>query len=476
MEQTLPKNQTTLYVDLDGTFIKSDMLIESFFAALKANPLVILLVFIWLAKGRAFLKMRLSEQANIDVKSIPLNLETYDFLEQQKALGRKIILATASTEKIAKEFVSNYPLFNGYIASNKDQNLKGKYKLHKIQKSTHTFSYMGNSIEDFELFEHASESYLVAPTSAAKRKKNDFTETFDISEGNTLKLLFKQLRIYQWVKNLLIFVPLFVSGLYFDVPIVLSCVVAFFAFSFLASATYVVNDIVDLESDRQHHRKKNRPLASGELSIVRGVFAAIILSLASLIMAISLSFEFFFVLILYLCLTLSYSFKIKRYFAMDVIALSSLYTIRIFAGSAVLKIDISFWLLSFSMFVFLSLALVKRCAELVALKKQKLAQVAGRDYGIDDLIIFTSFGTSSALLSILMYCFYLNNDNLTSAFQKPNILWLSLPALGYWLMRIWVKTLRGEMHDDPIVYSLKDKGSIVSIGFMCIITLIAQIL
>lgn len=472
---SITQQSTPLFVDLDGTFIKSDMLFESLFSAIKSSPWVIFFILPWLCKGRAFLKMRLSDLSQQDVLTLPKNPDTYQFLTQQKAAGRRIILATASNEHIAQAFVSAYPIFDDYIASNANENLKGRHKLQKIQAMNPEFSYMGNSIEDYALFEHATESYLVAPTRAAKRKTFTFTNMFDQQNKSTLSLLLKELRVYQWVKNLLIFVPLFVSNAYTNMSLVMECVVGFFAFSLLASATYVLNDLVDLDADRVHQRKKNRPLASGDLSIFNAVLAAIILLFISALLALSTSVEFSIVLLVYLALTLSYSLKLKRYFAMDVIALASLYTIRIFAGAAIMGIAISFWLLSFSMFVFLSLALIKRCAELVTLKNKSKKQVSGRDYGVEDLSILSSFGTSSSLLAVLMYCFYINNDSLTSAFQEPDILWLSIPALGYWLMRMWVKTIRGEMHDDPIVFSLMDRGSIVAIGFIGLVTLTAQL-
>jgi hypothetical protein len=293
---------TPLYVDLDGTFIKSDMLLESLFSAI--NP------------------------------------DTYQFLAQQKADGRRIILATASNERIAKAFVSAYPIFDDYIASNASENLKGRHKLHKIQAMTPEFSYMGNSIEDYVLFEHATESYLVAPTRAAKRKT--FTKMLDQQEQSTILLLLKELLVYQWVKNLLILVPLFVGNAYTNMSLVLACVVGFFAFSLLASATYVLNDLVDLDEDRGHQRKKYRPIASGDLSIIDGVLTAVALLFISAALALSISVEFSMVLLVYLALTLSYSLKLKHYFAMDVITLASLYTIRIFAGAAIMSIAISF--------------------------------------------------------------------------------------------------------------------------------------
>ena len=473
---------TTLYVDLDGTFIKSDMLLESFLTAFKDNPLILFLVFVWLLKGKSYLKQKLSEASTINVDSIPINPQTYQFLEEQKSLGRKIILATASNENIAKAFVDNYSVLDGYIASTPDNNLKGQNKLDAIVKLSHEddnkFDYMGNSSEDFILFEKATNSYLVAPTSKASQLSQQgqtFTECFDATTPTSLKLWIKQLRIYQWLKNGLIFVPLLVANQFTDLQAITNAILAFVSFGLLASSTYVMNDLVDLESDRTHKRKCYRPLASCQIQILPAILVATMLFIVSLLLAWSLSNSFLMTLVVYLILTLSYSFKIKRYFGMDVIALASLYTIRIFAGAAVIGVTVSFWLLSFSMFVFLSLALVKRCAELVALKQQDQVQISGRDYNTDDLMVFTSFGTTSSLIAVLMYCFYMNSNVLANQYQEPQLLWLSLPALGYWLMRMWVKTLRGEMHDDPIVFSLKDRGSMFSIMIMAIFTMVAHI-
>jgi 4-hydroxybenzoate polyprenyltransferase len=471
---------TPMYVDLDGTFIKSDMLFETCIDAIKRKPYLAILLPFWLLKGRAYLKEKLSSNAKIDVSMIPINFKVHDFLKTLKADGVKIILATASHEKIAQQFVEVYPVFDGYIASSNKINLKGSEKLRAIQKVSESFDYIGNSSEDFILFKKARKSYLISPTPKAKKLYEDAPEAIELIaepyDKKDIGVWIKQLRIHQWIKNILIFVPILVSNQFGEAGLIVNTILGYIAFSMLASSTYIINDLVDLDSDRGHSRKCKRPLASCRISILEGSIAAVCILVTALLLAVSISTSFLLTLLIYLALTLTYSFKIKRYFAMDVITLASLYTIRIFAGAAILGVTVSFWLLSFSMFVFLSLALVKRCAELVALQKTQMRQVSGRDYNIDDLNIFISFGCSSSLLAVLMYCFYLNSDILSNQYQEPQILWLSLPAFGYWLMRMWVKTVRGEMHDDPIVYSLKDKGSLISISIMITITILAHIL
>jgi len=468
---------STLYVDLDGTFTKSDLLFESLVIAIKNNPLNMFFCFFWLLKGKAYLKHQLSQRADIDTKLLPLNSEFYTFLLEEKSKGRKIILATASNEKYAKRICNESDLFDSYISSDINSNLKGKAKLLLIQSKNEKFSYAGNSREDFIIFEKCEESYLVNPTQKAKKlaEQSPTSKTFDDSYVSKLAWI-KQLRVHQWLKNLLILVPLIVSGKFMDSDSIFLSVLGFISFSCLASATYIINDLLDLESDRSHIRKKNRPLAAGTISLINGKIAAIILFVLAFSIASTLSGLFNFVLILYLVLTLAYSLKVKQYIGIDVIALASLYTVRIIAGAVILDATMSFWLLSFSMFVFLSLAIIKRCAELKSLEKTTKVRTTGRDYHVEDYMVLMSIGTSSAMISILMFCFYVNSNVLADQYQQPTLLWLILPALCYWMMRMWIKTHRGEMHDDPIVFSLKDKGSIVTIGFMGLIALLAQVL
>ncbi|WP_158966320.1 UbiA family prenyltransferase [Paraglaciecola sp. L3A3] len=467
----------TLYVDLDGTFIKSDILFESFISAFKKRPIIIFLCFLWLLKGRAYLKDRLAIYSDINVNLLSKNSEFYAYLLEQKKLDRHIVLATASNQKYAEQICNNSEVLDDYISSDDKNNLKGKNKLDKIQSIASEFSYAGNSTEDFILFKHAQESILVNPSTKAKKLsiKSPTDLTFDVTQ-KSMKIWFKQLRIHQWLKNLLIFVPLLVSGLFFDVPKLIDVLLGFISFSCLASATYIINDLLDLESDRSHPRKCKRPLAASSISINKAIHCSLFLLFISFGLTFFIVSSFLFVLCLYLITTLLYSFCIKKYVGIDVITLASLYTIRIIAGSVILQVTTSFWLLSFSMFVFLSLALIKRCSELKSFEMNNQTHANGRDYNTADLPILMSFGTASAMLAVLMFCFYVNSNILANQYQEPNILWLILPALCYWLLRMWVKTNRGEMDDDPIVFAIKDTGSMLTIAFIGVIALLAQIL
>lgn len=434
-------------------------------------------MFFWLLSGIAVLKAKLAHHAHINVSLLPLNQEFSNYLLEEKSKGRKIFLATASNEAYAKEIVKHSNVFDGYIASTDTLNLKGKEKLKKISEISENFAYAGNDEIDFNLFEKAQESLLVNPSYGARKKAHRYKihRCFD-SVPSDIKVWVKLLRIYQWVKNFLIFVPLIVSGNFMNYLDVFATFAAFFAFSLLASSTYLLNDLLDLESDRAHARKKYRPLAAGTISIKNALVVGCLLFFSSLTIAFYFNLAFVIVMLSYLLLTLFYSFKLKQYVGMDVVCLALLYTIRIVAGAAVIGVLVSFWLFAFSVFVFLSLALIKRCAELKAMLKSGKERVKGRDYTVDDFVVLESFGTSSAMLAVLKYCFYINNNVLTNQYQQPNILWLIVPGLCYWLMRMWIKTHRGEMHDDPIVFSMKDKGSLITISFWGFVTLAAQLL
>lgn len=459
----MDNGNNVVYVDLDGTFTKLDMLYESVLVLLAKNPLNVFMLPIWLLRGVAWLKSQIAQRAIPDVSSIPLNPQLLSFLTEQRRLGKRIILATASNERIAQAIVAHYPIFDGYLASTDQVNLKSSRKLESIQAHHKDFIYCGNSRDDIPLFEASAQCVLVNPSSKAvlKRSRPLVTQILDDNQGNAMKLWIKQLRVYQWVKNILVVVPLIAAQAYQDMDLVMLTLMAFFCFSFLASATYIFNDILDVDADRAHPKKRFRPIAHGDISIPVAACVALVLGVIAMVAAYWVSVNFFVVLMGYLGLTLFYSSKLKRYMGMDVVALAGLYTVRVVAGAAVIGVAMSFWLLSFSMFVFFSLAIVKRCSEMKLLLQQGKEAASGRDYNAADYSVFMAFGTASSMMAVLMLCFYMNNDVLENQYQNPQLLWLVIPALVYWMLRVWVKTHRGEMTDDPIVFALKDRGSFI---------------
>jgi 4-hydroxybenzoate polyprenyltransferase len=466
-----------LFVDLDGTLIHTDLLIESIFQYLKINPLGIFQIIFWLVSGKAYLKTRLSERVDLAISSLPFNEELIRFLQNEKNNGRRLYLMTASSEKYAQQVASHLEFFDGVFASTESINMKGEVKLRKCNESSTSFGYVGNDAVDFKIFKYADQSILVNPTRKAKALNKIMpVDNVFLGKPTTAKVYLKGIRAHQWLKNLLIFVPLLVSGLYTELFAISQAIVAFLLFSLLASATYILNDLSDLESDRSHPRKKSRPIPSGEWPLIQAIISGITMFVFVVLVAILWTPHLFQLAILaYLLLTLAYTFFLKSLVIADVIMLASLFTIRIIAGAMAIDVELSFWLLAFSMFTFFSLALVKRCAELRVLTKMKKTKASGRDYHVDDYHLMQNFGVTSAFVSLLIMSFYVQVSLAESFYKTPVLLWATLPAFAYWLCRMWLKTDRGEMHDDPIVFSLKDKGSLITITFIVAITILAKI-
>jgi len=467
-----------LYVDLDGTLIKTDILYESVLLLIKQNFLFIFVLPFWLLKGKSNLKYKVSQLVDINPQTLPYNERFLEFIKDQHQQGRKLILATATTEKYACEIANYLGIFSQIIASTADQNISGNTKLNHIMENTAVFAYAGNASIDMLIFSHAKESLIVNPTRALNRKLSKIDNITQVFENNSKGSWapFKAIRMYQWVKNSLLFVPLLMSQQFTNPEAVVNVVLAFFSFSLLASATYIVNDLIDIPNDREHIRKKNRPLASGNLSIPAALLIVALLFMSSFLLAINVNLFFVYGLLFYLLLTLMYSFKLKSYILIDTISLSLLYTTRIFVGALVINIMPSVWLIVFSMFIFLSLALVKRCSELQLLEAEKKIRTPGRDYTVQDTYLLACMGITSGFVSILVVVLYLNDTQSISQYTHPEILWSVCPLLLYWIGRMWIKTFRDEMHDDPIVFTIKDKGSLLCISSIFSIILTAILL
>ncbi len=470
------KNLTPLFVDLDGTLIKTDLLHEAIIRLIKSSFWTLFLLPFWLLKGKAHFKSKIANIVEPDFSVLPYNTPFIDFLRKEKEKGRALYLATASNIHYAESVAEYTGIFDGVIASNEENNLKGKNKLKACQEISPKFAYAGDSVADFDIFEQAVESHLVNPTrkALAMVNKHPVTKIWQ-REKVSFKTWLKAIRLHQWLKNLLLFVPLFVSGQYIEIASLIQVSIGFVAFGLLASATYIVNDLLDLDADRQHPRKKRRPFASGELSIIDGFIVIALLLFLVFLLAGFTPVGFQLSLVAYLIFTLIYSFFLKYYVIADVISLAGLFTLRIIAGALILEVSLSFWLLAFSMFIFFSLALVKRCAEIKMLEKSGQYKSSGRDYNVSDYELMQSLGVTSAFMAILLMAFYVHDAYAGDIYSQPVMLWLTLPAFVYWLCRMWLKTSRSEMHDDPIIFSLKDRGSVITIAFICLVTLAAKL-
>lgn len=460
---TKEENKIPLFVDLDGTLIKTDLLHESFLALIRNKPFYVFSTLFWLLRGRAYLKAEIAKRVELDLGGIPLNKAFCSFLEGESKKGRKLILATASNELLAKSFANYSGLFSQVLASSESKNLKAEKKLSAIKKliTGEKFAYAGNSSADLVIWKEASERIVVSASPAIVRKVKALdpeTKVFDLKPPRA-KALIKALRVYQWVKNLLIFLPLMLAHKLCDSASLKLTVLAFIAFSLCASSVYLLNDLLDLQADRRHKKKCLRPFASGALPISWGIVLAPILLLASIALALEVNSSFVSILLSYYLLTTSYSFYLKKRLAVDVILLSSLYTIRILAGGVATNVVISEWLLSFSTFIFLSLALAKRYAELKQTDLSEGRSLSRRGYQASDLEVLANLGSASGYISILVLALYIKSPEMASLYQRPEALWLLCPLFLYWISRFWIFASRGLVTEDPIVFAAKDKGS-----------------
>jgi 4-hydroxybenzoate polyprenyltransferase len=323
------------------------------------------------------------------------------------------------------------------------------------------FDYAGNDAVDLPILSRARYAILVNPTQRVKKATQRTARLQHIfAEPRTgLVPYLKAIRVHQWLKNLLLFVPLFTAHEWSNLTLALHAFLGWFAFSQCASSVYLLNDLLDLPADRNHPRKRTRPLAAGDIPLLHGGGLMILLLFLGLSTAVGLSWRFLGLVLLYLVCNLAYSLRLKAMALIDVLILAGLYTLRIIAGAVAIEVMPSFWLLAFSMFVFLSLALVKRCSELHTCLKMSQQETRGRGYQVSDLDYLHSMGTASGYLAVLVLALYVNNPELAKHYSHPEILWVLCLTVLYWVSRVWLKAGRGEMHDDPLVFTIKDRGS-----------------
>lgn len=467
-------DNVALCVDLDGTLIHSDLLLESFLLLIKDNPLYLLLVPFWLLGGKAKLKREIASRVKLDGAALPYTKPLVAWLQGQKAAGRQLWLCTASDESLAHAVADHLGFFDGVLASNGQTNLSGKNKAAALvaKFGEKGFDYCGNEKVDLRVWPHARGAIVVNANESLAAEAARVTQVLGQYPFKPagLKVVLKALRVHQWAKNALIFVPVAAAHQLGDVTVLGQALMAFVAFSLCASSVYLLNDMLDLAADRQHHSKCHRPFAAGTLSLLFGLLAAPLLLVAAVLISLCLPAKFLLVLTAYYVVTLAYSFSLKRMVMIDVLTLAGLYTVRIVAGAAATAIPLSFWLLMFAIFIFLSLAIVKRYAELHQMKVQGKLKAQGRGYQVEDLSLLQSLGGASGYLSILVLALYLNTPDIARMYSQPKLVWLLVPIMLYWISRIWMQTHRGNMHDDPLVYALKDRVSLIT-GAMAAVVL-----
>jgi 4-hydroxybenzoate polyprenyltransferase len=451
-------------VDLDGTLIHSDLLFESFLLLLKQQPLFVFLIPFWLLQGKAFLKAQIAQRVVLNPLALPYNQELLLWLYKQRDQGRELWLSTASNYRLATIIAEHLSIFKGVLASTDELNLSGTAKAHRQVElfGYQGFDYCGNHTIDLLVWGSSHNAVVVNGSAALSRQASKIVPVIaDFPKKPfTVKVFFKAIRIHQWAKNILIFVPLLAAHRILDINAIEQAFLAFLAFGLCASSVYLLNDMLDLEADRQHPRKSQRPLAAGDLSIFSGLLLMLVLLGAGAFISFYLPFRFGLVLFFYYMLTVAYSFLLKRLVLIDTVTLAGLYTVRIVAGAVAIKVPLSFWLLLFSIFLFYSLALVKRYAELYVMQQQGKLTAVGRGYHVEDIPVLNSLGIASGHLSVLVLALYINSPEVKMFYHHPKVIWCVCVLLLYWVSRVWLKAHRGEMHDDPLIFAVTDKISL----------------
>jgi 4-hydroxybenzoate polyprenyltransferase len=453
-----------LYVDLDGTLVATDLLHETALRLLRGAPLAVLKIPGWLLQGKAFLKQQIAQRVAIDVAALPYRPGVLELIRRARAEGRRVVLTTASDRALASSVAEHLGMFDHVIASDGVSNLSGVRKLEAIRADAagHPFCYMGNEAVDLNVWNGAQAAVVVSSSPSLRKRVRATTRVeaeVDVPRPGLRDVLYG-IRVHQWLKNLLVFVPLLPMMNELNEQMIVAALAMFVAFSTCASAIYVLNDLLDLETDRQHHRKKARPFASGVIPISQAI--VLIVALLGITAALAMAFlpwPAILALLGYVVLTTAYSFWLKRKMLVDVFALATLYTARILAGAAATAVGVSLWLLAFSMFMFLSLALAKRYVEISEVRSPTDPRVKGRAYSVSDAVFVLAAGLASGQLSVLTLSLYLNDPEVSRRYAHPFVLWLLCPLLLYWLVRVWLKAHRHELHDDPVVFAASDRVS-----------------
>lgn len=472
-----PQSPLVIAVDLDGTLLKTDSLHESVISLIHENLLSIFALPLWLARGKAALKAKIADHVSLDVSTLPYNFELIDWLKEKRIEGHKIVLCTASDHRIAQAIADYLDLFDEVIASNGQVNNAGKHKRKALDAKygVKGYDYVGNSMADIEVWAGAREAIVANASNEIKMRAEKVATISKVFPAQivTLSDWCKALRLHQWLKNLLLFVPLLAAHQISNIQLLSTLILAFLSFSLCASAIYIGNDLLDLESDRKHPRKRFRPFASASISIKVGVMLAPFLVIAGFSLGMMVGIAFTAWLAAYFLLTCAYSLYLKRFALIDCLTLAALYTLRIIAGAAAVAIPLSFWLLAFSVFIFLSLAFVKRYAELQTLEKVGNLQAHGRGYAVTDAPLIQTLGIAAGYASILVLALYLHGETVLTLYAQPQMIWFAVPLMLFWVSRVWMKAHRGEMHDDPIVFAIKDKSSLTVAALIIISFLLA---
>ncbi len=471
METAVP-----LCIDLDGTLTPVDTLHESLLNLVRRAPVFLARLPFLLPRGKAWFKQAVAARAQIDIASLPLRPDLLEWLRLQRSAGRRLVLVTASDRSMADAVSGQVQLFDEVMASDGSLNLDGERKRAALvaRFGEKGFDYAGNEPKDLAVWRSCRRAIVVGGSGlASDAGRVAEVERVFPAAAPPIRVWVRAARLHQWVKNVLIFLPALLAHAIFNPAVIVQSLCAFVAFGLCASSVYVINDLLDLDSDRRHPRKRNRPFASGAISARAGVIFAAALLAAAIVIAVSVGPAFCAVLAGYYTLTWAYSVRFKRAAIVDVMALAALYTIRIIAGAAATGIPASFWLLALSIFAFMSLGVVKRYTELYDADRAGTAGGHGRGYSAGDLPLLLSLGTAAGFCSVVVMALYINSPDSQLLYAHKRALWLVCPLMLYWISRVWLLTARGQMPDDPVVFAMRDRISLASFALIGLCVLIA---
>lgn len=473
------EGHTVIAVDLDGTLTLTDTLHEAALSLLRDNPVNVLVLPFWLLGGKAALKAKLADRVDLDVTTLPYNRALTDWLKEERAAGKQIVLCTAADKRVAQAIANHLNLFDEVLASNGTTNNTGVNKRAALEAryGVKGYDYAGNSAADIAVWAGARQAIVVNASEVLTKRAFQVATVSKVFPPHTVTLShgLMMLRVHQWLKNLLLFVPLLAAQQINNVQSLSTLLMAFVSFSLCASAVYMANDLLDLESDRKHPRKRHRPFACAAVAIKVGVVLAPMFAIASLVLGLVVGTKFTAWLFVYFLLTCAYSLWLKRLALIDCLTLAALYTLRIITGAAAVAITLSFWLLAFSVFIFLSLAFVKRYAELRVQADAGNSHAHGRGYAVTDAPLLQTLGITAGYAAVLVLALYLQSDTVITLYTQPELIWFAVPLMLFWVSWVWLKAHRGQMHDDPIVFSIKDKSSLVVAALIAVLFLLATI-
>jgi len=464
-----------LCVKLEGTLTRTDLVWEMAIAELRKRPWILLLLPLLFLLGKRRLTGMLAGRVAIDATTLPYTKELLEYLSQKSGDGQPIILVTAVPWAHAQAVAEHLGIFTDVLSFSGRAEVEEREQALIERYGVGGFDYAGSRISEARLWKTARIPIIVNASPGLVGKIGTTRNPAILLAPRTLSVraILSTIRLDQWVKNVLVFVPVLAAHKMDSAPALATAALAFVAFSCAASSNYIFNDLFDLTSDRLHPRKRHRPLAAAVLSVPCSLATASLLLLASLLPASFLPADFLAWLVLYLIVAWTYTVLLKRYVLLDVVALACLYTLRVVAGGAATGIRLSFWLLTFCLFIFASLALVKRCSELISAPSTRAIETNGRDYNLTDVSYLSAMGIASGYMAVLLIALYVNSPDTAALYSRPMVLWLLCPLTLFWISRMWILVGRGHIEDDPIAFALHDKGGLLVVFASCLTLLAA---